>query len=137
MSVDDAYRQLAQAIISFCADSDWDSAGTRTTVLAQMTQSNYWRIQGEKIIENDRFPSFEIGAEASRAALFLRDDLLKTTGQRIWGLTFTLYPNGKFHIEYDYDKPEGYEESDELISGEEINSSLSRLGALGEEDDKK
>lgn len=61
------------------------------------------------------------------ALLFLRDDLLRTTGQRIWGLTFTLYPDGKFKIEYDYDKPEGYEETDEVISGDEINASLARL----------
>lgn len=61
------------------------------------------------------------------AARFLRDNLLKTTGQRIWGLTFTLYPSGKFNIEYDYNKPEGYEETDETISGDEINASLGKL----------
>jgi hypothetical protein len=59
------------------------------------------------------------------AALYLRDDLLRTTGQRIWGLTFTLYPSGKFNIEYDYDKPEGYEESDETI---ELGEALKGLG---------
>lgn len=61
------------------------------------------------------------------ALLYLRDDLLKTTGQRIWGLTFTLYPNGKFNIEYDYNKPEGYEETDDVITGDEINASLEKL----------
>jgi hypothetical protein len=50
--------------------------------------------------------------------LFLRDDLLRTTGQRIWGLSFTLFPDGQFKIEYDYNKPEGYEESDEIITGD-------------------
>jgi hypothetical protein len=53
--------------------------------------------------------------DIQEAALFLRDDLLRTTGQRIWGLTFTLFPTGKFNIEYDYNKPDGYEESDETI----------------------
>lgn len=51
----------------------------------------------------------------NEACIFLRDDLLKTTGQRIWGLTFTLFPDGKFRIEYDYDKPEDCEETDETI----------------------
>lgn len=60
----------------------------------------------------------------SEAVLFLRDDLLATTGDRIWGLTFTLYPDGKFKIEYDYNKPEGYEESDETISLDEALQSL-------------
>jgi len=35
------------------------------------------------------------------------------------GLTFILYPNGKFNIEYDYNKPEGDEETDETITGTE------------------
>lgn len=64
---------------------------------------------------------------AGDTAIFLRDDLLRTTKQRIWGLTFMLYPTGKFNIEYDYEKPEGYEETDEVISGEEINQSLNDL----------
>ena len=63
----------------------------------------------------------------SDPCLFLRDDLLRTTGQRIWGLTFTLFPDGQFKIEYDYNKPEGYEESDEVITGDEINASLTKL----------
>ena len=58
----------------------------------------------------------------------LRDDLLATTGARIWGLTFTLHPEGKFKIEYDYNKPEDYEETDETISGDEINQRLRSLG---------
>lgn len=41
--------------------------------------------------------------------------MLKTTGHRIWGLTFTLYPDGKFNLEYDYNKPDDYEETDETI----------------------
>ena len=69
------------------------------------------------------------------AALFLRDDLLRTTGQRIWGLTFTLYPDGKFKIEYDYNKPEGYEETNEVITGDEINASLAELMKQGKKAD--
>lgn len=56
-----------------------------------------------------------------KLSVVLRDKMLELTGDKIWGLTFTLYPNGKFEIEYDYDKPEDYEESDEVITGKEIN----------------
>lgn len=52
---------------------------------------------------------------------------MRTTGQRIWGVTFTLYTDGKFDVEYNYNKPEGYEEADETISGDEINAFLSDL----------
>lgn len=124
MSIEDAYQKLAQAVVSFCDDSDWDSAGGRTSIFDRMTQSSYWRMQGEETVENDRFPPLDIGIEASKAALFIRDGLLKTTGHRIWGFQFTLYPNGKFSIQCDYEEPEGYIETDELISGEEINHSL-------------
>jgi hypothetical protein len=65
--------------------------------------------------------------DANKGMLFLRDDLIKTTGQRIWGLTFTLWPNGKFNIEYDYNKPDDYDDTDELISGDEINKSIDGL----------
>ncbi|MEO8121765.1 MAG: hypothetical protein ABI606_20885 [Rhodoferax sp.] len=65
------------------------------------------------------------------AALYLRDDLLKTTGERIWGLTFTLYPTGKFKIDYDYNKPEGYEETDETISLGDAVGGLQNLLAGG------
>lgn len=65
--------------------------------------------------------------EIQEAILSLRDEHLRTTGRRIWGLTFTLYPDGKFNIKYDYKKPEDYEDSDEVMSGDEINSSLNSL----------
>lgn len=53
--------------------------------------------------------------------LFLRNQILKETGKRIWGLTFTLYPDGKHEIEYDYNVPEGFNEKGEWI-GEEHNN---------------
>jgi hypothetical protein len=49
---------------------------------------------------------------------------------RIWGLTFTLFPTGKFKIEYDYNKPEGYEETDGAIT---LGGAVDRLQKLGVE----
>lgn len=134
MIVEDAYNQLANAILEFAGSAQWDVAGAKTSIWNRMTQSSYWRKCGDKVVENDRFPSFEIEGEASRAALYLRDNLLQTTGQRIWCLTFTLYPDGKFNIEYDYNKPEGYEESDETISLDEALRGLKNLGVKIEGD---
>ena len=51
----------------------------------------------------------------------LRDQILAETGKRIWGLTFTLYPDGKYEIEYDYNVPEGFNEKGEYI-GEECSN---------------
>jgi len=52
--------------------------------------------------------------------LFVRDQILKETGKRIWGLTFTLYPDGKYEIEYDYNIPEGFNEKGEWIGEQDF-----------------
>lgn len=66
--------------------------------------------------------------EKSRAIRFLREKLLRDSGARIWGLTFTLYPDGKFHIDYDYNKPEDYEETEETLDLNEAIEGLKKLG---------
>ena len=50
--------------------------------------------------------SFEAEADLQSAANFLKDNLIETTGDKIWGFTFTLYPDGQFNIDYTYDMPE-------------------------------
>ncbi|MCG9060154.1 hypothetical protein LH452_14795 [Laribacter hongkongensis] len=132
-NIESAYTCLAGAILSFIGESRWDAAGSSTKIYNKMTTTNYWRRFDGEVTENDRFPPLEIAGPASEASIFLRDNLLATTGDRIWGLAFTLYPNGKFNIEYDYNKPTDYEETDEVISGSEINESLSNI----REDDSK
>lgn len=126
-TVEDAYQQLAQSILEFVGENAWDRARSRTAIYSRMTETSYsrWSCDGE--VADDRSPSGKAIIEGSRAALVIRDDLLQATGRRIWGLTFTLYPNGKFNIEYDYNKPEGYEETDDVIAGDEINRSLRGL----------
>ncbi|WP_144770234.1 hypothetical protein [Herbaspirillum sp. SJZ099] len=59
--------------------------------------------------------------------LRLRENISGLTGERIWGFKFTFYPNGKFNVEFNYNKPEGYEETDETISGDQINTSLNQI----------
>lgn len=68
---------------------------------------------------------------------------METTGQRIWGLTFTLYPDGRFNIEYDHDRPDWYSEEDERAdleaertdraAADEAQALAQRLGSLGAE----
>jgi hypothetical protein len=130
LNVESAYSSLADYLLAFIGDRAWQKACGKFKIFKKMAQ-------GEQYFENDGKTHDQGGFEDSSnamwdgldAALYLRDDLLKTTGKRIWGLTFTLYPTGKFNIEYDYNKPEDYEETDEVITGEEINASLSNLTA--------
>lgn len=115
-TVEDAYASLARYVMAFIGNRAWDEAGCKCRVLSKMSSGSQWLIRNGV---TDEKGGFEEGTDAMweglDAALFLRDDLLATTGQRIWGLTFTLYPDGKFNIEYDYNKPEGYEGTDETI----------------------
>ena len=62
-----------------------------------------------------------------QSLLFLRDQILAEIGKRIWGLTFTLYPDGKYEIEYDYNVPEGFNEKGEWIGQEHGNTKLSEF----------
>jgi len=125
-SVEEAYGLLAQYLIGFIDGRQWDRAVCNMRILNSMARGMHWLEYGDIVDELGGFSNdSNVIWDGLDAALFLRDDLLATTGERIWGLTFTLYPKGKFNIEYDYNKPEDYEDTDELITGEEINQSLS------------
>lgn len=127
-NVELAYEKIANYLTAFIGHRDWDSATCHFRMLAKMARGNQWLIHKGVAVREGGFVSKPDAVwDGLDAALYLRDDLLRTTGQRIWGLTFTLYPTGKFNIEYDYNKPEGYEETDEVITGDEINASLGQL----------
>lgn len=125
-SVEEAYQAIGTALLE-CVQADWRAVFLNTKIL----RKNCSAMSTEMVFESDTRRNVELSFtsvfKVNDACIFLRDDLLRTTGQRVWGLTFTLYPTGKFNIEYDYNKPEGYEESDEVITGDEINVSLTKL----------
>ncbi|UIN23087.1 hypothetical protein [Herbaspirillum frisingense] len=128
-SLEDAYSQIANGILWFVQGEEWSCAKASASIWQRSTQVSYTRtVKGEQITD-DRYPPLDVALDSSDALLFLRDQLLKMTGQRIWGMGFTLFPNGSFDIEYDYSKPLGYEESNEEISGEEANLSLQKLAS--------
>lgn len=129
MKMENAYHALADELIEFVESDKFDRAISTTKIFHKATQTSYARFYESSVAENDRFPSLSVAGPASRAALFLRDHLLRTTGQRIWGLTFTLYPDGKFKLDYDYDKPANYEETPEETLA--LYQAVDRLDALG------
>jgi hypothetical protein len=131
-TVEDAYRSIAEVLVN-SVEGVWDAITFSTLVLGKNCSS----MMTSRLVGDCRESiglGFSNGFKANDAALYLRDNLFKTTGQRIWGLTFTLYPEGKFHIEYDYNKPADYEESDETISLDEALGGLSDLSAKIDKD---
>lgn len=113
-SVEEAYQVIADNLVDR-AGMGWTQVVFETAILGRNCSS----MATTEFRASNAILSLSLGISAAfaidDACIFLRDDLLKTTGQRIWGLTFTLFPDGKFRIEYNYDKPEGYEETDETL----------------------
>lgn len=120
----EAYQAIAQEILAFVGKNSWDEAGVTYEIFGKMISSTWWsKYNGELDQLGNDIPR-DVRKLAKEKIYFLRKHLFELTGDRIWGLTFTLYPTGKFNIHYDYNKPEGYEETDEFITGEEINKSF-------------
>ena len=112
-SVEEAYMALAEYVQAFIGTRRWNQAGCDMKVYGNMARASQWLIYEDV---RDELGGFEAHPDAMwkglDAAIFLRDDILSTTGKRAWGLTFTLFPDGKFKIEYDYNRPEDYEGKD-------------------------
>ena len=113
-SVEDAYQTIANTLNAW-AKSGWRSLELRTPIYRTMCGGMSFSSIGDNGSEEQLQFDWDGIDRINHAVLFLRDDLVRTTGQRIWGLTFTLRSNGKFSLGYDYNKPEGYEETDETI----------------------
>ena len=119
-TVEEAYQNLGQYVLAFIGDRPWDAAGCRMSVYGKMASGYQWLTwQGQK----DDKGGFEGHTDSIwkglEAATFLRDDLLRNQGQRIWALEFRLAPDGTFKIEYDYNQPDDYEETDALVGDDD------------------
>lgn len=124
-TVEEAYSAIGGALLS-SVTGGWDALLFTAVILDKDCSS----MRTSQLVNTELKSiglGFKNGFVANDAALYLRDDFLRTTGDRIWGLTFTLYPTGKFKIEYDYNKPEGYVETDETISVGDALSSLQTI----------
>lgn len=126
-SIDQAYEYLTEYSLAFADGRPWDLIHVDFSIYFKMATADHFLIyKGNKI----NVGGFENNSDAIwtglDATIFIRDYMVKVTGDRIWGLKFTLYPNGKFEIEYDYNKPKDYEETSEVITGDEISQAFLR-----------
>jgi hypothetical protein len=127
-SLEEAYRALAIYLQAFVGSRAWDMARCKMAIFQNMARGDQcFEYKGE-VHESGGFEADDDAIwNGLDASIYIRNVMLENTGHRIWGLTFTLFSDGKFDIEFDYSKPSDYEESDETISGEEINQSLQEL----------
>lgn len=129
-SVEQAHEAMAIAAQKFPGARAWDKVSAMFETWPQMV-SMRWSLWKDGVQDRTgASPTKEIRDLALESAGFLRDHLLHTTGRRIWGLTFTLYPDGKFDTEYDYNKPPHYEEDDEITESSETTPVANLLNGL-------
>lgn len=133
-SAEDAYNKIASILLASASSPEWHLLFANAPILANGCGGVTTVQRNQDGVDTDLAVGFGV-FEIEKAAIYLRDDLLRNTGQRIWGLTFTLYPTGKFKIAYDYNKPEGYEETDETIDASAAIASLQNILA-GDSDNK-
>lgn len=133
-SVEEAYEVIAEQMRLAAGDSEWHRLALHADIHDSMVSSEFAVHSADKVDESRYVRAI------SAPCFLLLDDLLRTTGQRIWGLTFTLYPDGKFNIEYDYTKPEWYDEEEDAPEqggadgdANELAALVPRLQALGVE----
>ncbi len=107
MNTEMAHETIAQLAIVKAGDLDWDTLVVEKEIFEKMSKSTHWVLIGEKKLQGSGSPSLELRSLESDATLFLRDNILESTNERIWGFVFKLNKDGKFNIEYNYNKPEG------------------------------
>lgn len=110
MNVETAYEIIAKGCVHKAGDREWDRILLEVGVGERMTTEQFWVVSGEEKYSATGSIPRDMKIPMVDAELFLRDDLLKTTGDRIWGFTFTLYKEGRFEIEYDYNMPDSYKD---------------------------
>ena len=115
-TIEQAYDALGAYVLCFVGDRPWETAACRMQIYSRMASATQWLVSNGAVDETGGFDTNPNAMwQGLDAALFLRDQMMKRDGRRIWGLTFTLHPDGKFDLQYSYDKPEGYEETGETI----------------------
>lgn len=108
----EAYYCLANTVMDFVKNRVFDKAFCKCEVYTNMVSTSCW-LEHDGILDEKSIDWPDSQLLTDEAVYYLKDLLLQKNNHRIWGLIFTLYPDGKFEIEYDYDKPEDYEETDD------------------------
>ncbi|AXI84387.1 hypothetical protein FUT69_03655 [Xylella taiwanensis] len=132
-NVEEAYQTIGEDLIAFAGERAWDEVVGKYEVYSKLVSSECWLLKDGCVDKKNIGDSDGFSTRSYFAVLYLRDDLIKCTGHRIWGLTFTVYPTGKINIDYDYNRPEDYEDYDDyeecedIITVDEVKKSLRNL----------
>lgn len=104
--MESAYRTFSEYAIARASGHDWLRIILSIDVFEKACSYDVCFFENDKKIQSQIETAIELDVALTNSALFLRDDLLINSGERMWGLEFILQKDGKFNITYDYNAPE-------------------------------
>lgn len=122
-SLDEAYRKIAEEMMSFADGFSWEYIVGIYKITPTSVFKEWSMFVDGGISDQGEFPQENISMNSTEGLKFIRKNIFEISGSYIWGARFTLHSDGRFEIDYSYDKPEGYDEND-MMTGEEVNASL-------------
>jgi hypothetical protein len=129
-SVEQAYQAFGKLIHSFVEGRKWDVSACEIQTWPDSTELDCW-LSHEGVKDEKGGYDRKLATDAMAAARYIRDDMLKTTDNRIWAMTVLLYPNNEIKITYDYDKPKEYDELSKIKEPVNVFESIERMNAAG------
>lgn len=106
MSAEASYKILADHALFLGGNYSWAKLELSIKIYDKAINYSHCIYDGEKKKHSSLTPPISMDIVLTDAVFLLRDDLLSSSGKRIWGLEFVLQNDGKFNITYDYNAPE-------------------------------
>ncbi|MFJ7499899.1 hypothetical protein ACIQ2O_09065 [Serratia grimesii] len=104
MTIEEAYSFIANEVLAFVGTEPWDVAGVNIELFDQMSCSQGWRVYRGQRYPALNIPSLPISVSATKAAIFLRDNLVKQHNKNITNIYFSISSEGEFKINYKHDE---------------------------------
>ena len=76
--------------MAFIGGNSWNAAGAKFFIYNQMIEGTFWRREGGLVDRIGLDAPREVEHARCDGLYFLRDHIMNLTGDRIWGLEFTL-----------------------------------------------
>lgn len=90
MNVESAYTTLSEYAIARAGDHDWRTIILSIDIFEKACSYDVCFFESDQKKQSQIETAIELDVALTNAALFLRDDLLINSGDRIWGLEFVL-----------------------------------------------
>lgn len=105
-NIEQAYQILGEHMATKSGDIPWQKGRLEVSIVGTSLKKRFWFFWDDQKSQGNGNVSMAESMRASEAALFIRDDMLLNGSELIWGMTFHLSSDGKFSIDYSYERPD-------------------------------